>query len=140
MIFGNRLLRQRGFTLIELTVVVAIIAILAGIVYPQYSDSVRRANRTDAKNALLDVAARQERFRFGNNAYATTFAQLGMQDSSAQGYYALRLVNVTATAFGANAEPQGGQADDKCEVLTINNTGQKGTVNSHSVPAEECWR
>ena len=140
MIFGDRLLRQGGFTLIELTVVVAIIAILAGIVYPQYSDSVRRANRTDAKNALLDVAARQERFRFGNNTYATTFPDLGLSGNSAQGYYALRLVNVTATTFGVNADPQGGQADDKCGVLTINNTGQKGTVNSYSIPAEECWR
>lgn len=131
--------RMHGFTLIELVVVVAIIGILAAIAMPSYRESVLRANRTDAKNALVDLGARQERFRFTNNAYATSLGQLNSSSTSAEGKYTLTL-NATATSFRLTATPTTSQADDRCGVLTLDNTGAKGTTNSHGLTAQECWR
>ena len=59
-----------GFTLIELMVTVAIVAILSAIAYPAYTEYILKSRRTDAKNALLDLAARQERFYSLNNKYS----------------------------------------------------------------------
>lgn len=132
--------RQRGFTLLELMVVVAIVGILAAMAYPSYQESVRRANRTDAKNALLELGARQERYRFGRNAYTPTIGDLGLSGYSAERLYEIRIDAAGTTTFSASAIPQGGQVDDRCGTLTLTNTGAKGTVNSHSMSAEECWR
>ena len=62
--------RQRGFTLIELMITVAVIAILAAIAYPSYQDSIRKSRRTDAKNALTQAAANMERYYTEKNTYA----------------------------------------------------------------------
>ena len=68
---------QIGFTLIELMITVAIIGILSAIAYPSYESYVRKSRRVDAKNALLDLASRQERYFSVNNKYSTTAADLG---------------------------------------------------------------
>ncbi len=62
---------SRGFTLIEVMIVVAIIGILAAIAYPSYDEYVKRGNRTEGQAFLSDVAARQERYFSQNNAYIT---------------------------------------------------------------------
>ena len=59
---GKTIARQPGFTLIELMIVVAIIAILAGIAYPSYMDQVRKGNRAKAQAFLMDVAQRQQSY------------------------------------------------------------------------------
>ncbi len=70
---GNQVKRSRlsarGFTLIELMIVVAVIAILAAIAYPSYQDSVRKSRRADAKAALLDLAQFMERNYTTANRY-----------------------------------------------------------------------
>ncbi|HBP5388065.1 TPA: prepilin-type N-terminal cleavage/methylation domain-containing protein, partial [Pseudomonas aeruginosa] len=53
---------NRGFTLIELMIVVVIIAILAGIAYPSYDEYVKRGNRTEGQALLSEAAATQERY------------------------------------------------------------------------------
>ena len=68
---------HRGFTLIELMVVVAVVAILAAIAYPSYINQVRKSRRADAKSALLDLATRQERFFSTQNTYTNNAANLG---------------------------------------------------------------
>lgn len=60
----------RGFTLVELMIVVAIVAILAAIGYPSYTSYVERARRADAQGALTECSARMERFFSDNNSYA----------------------------------------------------------------------
>jgi type IV pilus assembly protein PilE len=62
--------RAQGFTLIELMVTVAIVAILAAIVYPSYQRYIVRNNRAAAQSALMDVAQRQQQFLLDNRAYA----------------------------------------------------------------------
>lgn len=61
--------RSRGFTLIELMIVVAIVAILASIAYPAYTDSVLKGKRAQARTALLDLMQQQERYMTQNNTY-----------------------------------------------------------------------
>ena len=132
--------KQRGFTLIEVVVVVGIIAILTAIAYPSYTEYTRRAKRTDGKNALADLAARQERFRFGSNTYATNLAQLGMPTTSPDGHYNVAIVSANATTFVASVAPTASQTGDRCNRLTLSNTGLKGTTNSNGLSAQECWK
>ncbi len=139
--------RHHGFTLIELMIVVAIIAILAAIAYPSYVEQVRKGRRTDARNALLDLAARQERFMSTNNTYATTPGNLGYGgaafpvDVSSDGavYYQITL-NANATTFTATAAPVNAQSADKCGSYTLNELGVRGiTGNNANVTSNACW-
>src|SRR5258708_20456562 len=85
----------RGFSLIELMVVVAIATILFAVAVPSYMSYMRQARRTEARTALLDLASREERFFSTNGAtYSTTAAQLGytpLPTNVATGYYSTSL-------------------------------------------------
>jgi type IV pilus assembly protein PilE len=128
--------KQSGFTLMELVMTVAIIAVLAAIALPLYTRYVIRSGRTDARAALTEVAARQERYRYGNPGYATTLAQLGLGATTENGRYTISLADGGAT-YTVSATPIGSQAtNDACGILTITNLGVKGSANSDP----ECWK
>jgi len=145
--------RQRGFSLIELMIVVAIVGILAAIGYPSYRDSVRKANRTEGKALLVDAANRQERFYSNNNSYTANMTQLNYAANPAiseSQYYSVAAVALPvasggtgniATSFLLSATAQGGQADDtQCAVISIDNLGQKTAVASGGGDTSTiCW-
>ena len=60
---------HRGFTLIELMIVVAIVAILAAVAYPAYTDSIRKGKRAQARTALAELLQQQERYMTQRNCY-----------------------------------------------------------------------
>ena len=98
--------RAAGFTLIELMVTVVIVSILASIAIPSYMSSVRKSRRTEARTALLDLAAREERYLATNSAYSSTASDLGystLPGPTASGYYTL---NVSVTAPSSTAAAQ----------------------------------
>lgn len=135
----------KGFTLIEVMVVVGIVAILAALAVPAYQDAVRKSRRSDAVDAVLNVSLAQERWR-ANNATYGTLANLGMTNPlvSSGGHY-----NITvtlpfanrATVYSILATAQGGQANDACGNLTLAfNAGVVTKTVSGSAGAANCWK
>jgi type IV pilus assembly protein PilE len=141
--------KARGFTLIELFIVLVIVAILASIAVPSYQASVQKSRRADGKSALLDLAARSEKFFAQNNSYTTEVSganglALG-RTTSTDGYYDL---TVAACGGGAitrcyllTATARGVQADDEgCAKLLLDNASRKTALDSDGNAAvEECW-
>lgn len=120
-------------------VVVAIVAILVAIAYPNYTKSVRRSNRSDARAALMQAAQNLERYFTQNNTYlGATIAAAPSTDiwsttTSTAGYYTLAFSVVpTATTYTLRATAVGTQArDTTCAQLTLTQQG----VRSPST----CW-
>jgi type IV pilus assembly protein PilE len=147
----SRLGQQRGFSLLELMIVVAIIAIVAAIAYPSYMEFVVTAKRTTASSALLQVADKQQQFFMDNKSYTNDLTNLGFAanpliindegESVASGdsasIYSISLSNVTATTYTATAAPQKVQADrdSECASFTITQAGAKG----HTGTGDDCW-
>lgn len=134
---------QRGFTLIELMVVVAVIAILAAVAIPAYQDQMRKARRGQAKADLVELAQRAERYHTVNNTYEgfwDTIEAVGHDVSPREGtaYYALSADEETAGAFVFEAVPQDSQEKDtRCMTLSISSTGFKDMTGSG--PKDRCW-
>lgn len=143
----DRRVSSRGVTLIEMVVVVTILGILASIAYPSYIDRTRRAKRTDAKAALINIAALQERYFLKNNRFATTLAEIGVQ-STQNDFYSLSLTSPSASEFTATAVPTGsafdgdGQwGDRECLNWSIDQTGRKVAIGEGNVDnSVACWR
>ena len=135
----------RGFTLIELMIVVGIVAILVAIAYPMYGDAVRKGKRGQAKADLVELAQRAERFRTVNDTYVGFWATITSDPflsspKPGQGSEAYRISpgNITATTFTLTAAPQGGQtADTRCMSLSLNQAGQKSETGSGTTA--DCW-
>ena len=129
--------RQPGFTLVELMIAVAIVAIITAIALPAYQDQVRRTKRSDGKGFLLEVAAAQERF-FTQNVRYGTLAELGYADSeSAEGYYTIAVAREDDnTTYTLTATPRAPFADDQCGNLRLTNTGVQDSTEGD---AEDCW-
>lgn len=70
-------LRQNGFTLIELVIVMAIVAILAAIAFPSYQEYIRKGHRAAAQSEMMDIANRQQQFFLANRSYAESTDALG---------------------------------------------------------------
>jgi type IV pilus assembly protein PilE len=123
-----------GFTLIEMMIVVAIVAILAAIGYPSYVDHVRRGHRTATQSFMMDVAVRQQQRMLDVRTYAGTVAGLGMSaPADVASRYTLSIVAAAGppATFTLLAQPAGTQMGDSCGNLSITNAGVKSPAN--------CW-
>lgn len=131
--------RGKGFTLIELMVVVAIIGIISAIAFPSYDSYMKKSRRADAKVALSTIADRQERSYLQNNTYSSTLTAISMSAVSDEGYYALSIDSGTAASFKATATAQGAQlSDTKCKSFSIDSVGAK-TSNGGPGDTNNCW-
>lgn len=130
--------RQSGFTLLELMIVVAVIAILMAIAIPSYLRYGYRARRPDGQELLLRIANAQERFYSTENRYGS-LTEVGFEDPaiSEKSYYSVTLPAVSSTTFTATAAPQSDQAKDDCGSLSIDSVGNK--TSSGSTTNGTCW-
>lgn len=134
-----------GFSLVELMITVAIVSILASIALPSYRSYVLRSNRGDATQALLRIAAQQEKFYIQNNTYAATLdaGGLNMDTQSEHGWYDLSISAGDVNGFTAQAAATAGtpQEDDSaCQTFTIDAQGRKLASDADGNANEDtCW-
>lgn len=120
--------QAKGFTLIELMVVVAIVAIIAAIAIPTYDEQVRKSRRADAARFVGDLQLKLEQWRAENpcygpsggscGAYATSGTYPTVPNSTQSPYYTIAIPTATATTYTVTATPAGVQSGDRCGVLT----------------------
>lgn len=117
--------KSRGFTLIELMIVVAIVGILAAIAYPSYQGHLRKGHRADAQAYLMDLAQRQQQYITDNRAYAGDANSLSAPvPNSVAGFYTVQITTgATPPTFAITATAIGTQVPDGN--LSIDNTGAK---------------
>ena len=134
-------LRYRGFSLVELMIVVAILSIVTAWGYGSYRDTVIKSRRSEGLGELLMIAGELERYYADQGTYAG--AQLGNTanavhaSSSKNGYYNFSITTASAVQFTITATPQGGQADDSnCGTFTLDSLGTRQASGSHG---EDCW-
>ena len=149
---------HKGFTLIELMVVIALVAILVSVALPTYQNQVLKGNRAVAKGKLLDLVARQEQFFADNKVYSNTldaFLGLGTTTAGVDDNYnwvatasadSIYTFSVTTAAIGGvanmsftlTATPVNKQTRDagSCATLTLNQAGQRGATGTLGL---DCW-
>ena len=123
----------RGFSLIELMIVVAVIAVLAAFAFPAYTKFRERGWRAEARVALLDVAHMLERNHTVNNTYNMQISSEADPYTKTGNHYNVTLNAASATAFTLTANLTN---DTTCSTLTITNTGQRGASGAS---VKECW-
>ena len=141
--------RGRGFTLIEVMIVVAILGIVSAIALPSYRAHIDRSRRADARTQLLQAAQFMQRFYTANDSYQYDRAgnsssdqmppQLKRSPADGSQVYALT-VSASTSAYTLTMAPIAGSplANDACGSFTLTSTGVRGVTGTKS--RDECWK
>jgi len=124
---------QRGFTLIELMITVAVVAILARVAYPSFVEQMRKGRRTAAQAQMMDIANREQQFLMANRAYAskTALESSGYSlpsDVRSNYSYDITVGTGSPPSFTITFTGTGTQASDGA--MTLANDGTKGCLPS----------
>lgn len=137
---------SRGFSLLELMIVLCIVGILLGVALPAYQSSLIKSRRADAMAALVEVAGRQEQWRFAFARYSDDLRELGYASDplvTGEGHYRIRIdacpdaslaLCFLLTATPLPASPQA--KDERCATLTLDARGRRGATG---IDPEGCW-
>jgi type IV pilus assembly protein PilE len=126
---------NRGFTLIEIMIVIAIIGIVITIGYPSLTEYVKKGRRAEVAGLLSEQAKILERFYSKNNVY-TGISVL----STGNDYYTITPTLTDQTFLLTATRKAGSMATDKCGDFTITNTGVRSMVGAKTgVTTKDCW-
>ena len=128
------MMKQRGFTLIEMMIVVTVVAILAAIAVPTYSDQMRKSARAEAQSFMTTAATQQQQFLLNRRSYADSLSALGTSAPAglATKYtFTLTAPDVTPPTFSLTATAIGAQVRDRCPTLLLDNLGNR--------TPDTCW-
>lgn len=142
-----RRISSRGFTLIEILIALVIVGVLSAIAINNYTKSVQKSNRADAKTALTQLQAQEEAYRFSGTSYTTLAnlpwaTQMGLGTQSKNKLYNLSITpaapsstfTITATATGSQTK------DTDCQTFSINYLGVQQAYNSGGTAnTTSCW-
>ncbi len=152
----DRRVESAGFTLVELLIVIVIIAILVAVAVPIYTQQVQQSRRTEATNAVLELASREEKYFSINNSYSTEPDQLGYSTAAASfpqstgTYYQITVTSpdpaqatVTGPTYIITATPAAGSPqlnDSQCQSFSVIQTGVQTAFNSAGTANSACWQ
>lgn len=131
---------SRGFTLIELMVVVMIVGIVTAFALPAYTDKVQKSRRASAKATMMQVSQQLERFYTQNSTYTTSLAALGWSGTyvpSEGGGHQITIApgaNGIASGYVIAAAPTAGDPD--CGTLSMTNTNARSASGANP---SICW-
>lgn len=140
--------RQRGFSMVEIAITLAILGILAAIALPEYTQYVNRARRVEASTVLRDSQQFMQRLYAANNSYqvngAAPVLPVPFQTSPPNATRANYLITVVTPTPGtytltATRAPGGPMVNDRCGTLTIDQRGTRGVVGSADT-VQFCWQ
>jgi type IV pilus assembly protein PilE len=136
-------------TLLELLVTLALVGVLAGLAYPSYRAHLLRAHRIEAIEALLAIAAAQERFHLQHGRYADGFEPevtpgLAVPPLTTGGRYQVRISSPAPAQYAARAAPHPGSGQDqdrRCSEFGLDDSGRRWAADSLGQDSTEaCWR
>lgn len=125
--------RAGGFSLLELMITVAIVAILASVAYPSYTDYVRRGNRAAAQAVLQDLGQRQQQYFSQRRTFAASLGDLNYTvpaDVSSKYTVTAAAAAGTPPTFTLTATPKAGTIQASDPTLTLDSTGAKSPANA----------
>lgn len=136
--------KGRGFTLIELMITVAVVAVLAGIALPGYQTYMQRARRNDAREALQRAAQWLERVASIQGLYPAASGYPGALTLSSAGHYSIRYApaaDQAAYTLTATRRSPGAQANDPCGDFVVDQAGQRSLLNQATGRSvTDCWQ
>lgn len=142
---------HRGFSLIEVMTVVAVIGILTALALPSFQEYVRRGHRAEARAGLLQAAQWMERVATANGVYPAAIVKNGtdatplpLSLTTVPGRrYTVALKTSTDSAYTLTASPLGAQSDDKCGTFTLDQSSVRGITLAASAGSADlvadCW-
>lgn len=126
---------NKGFTLIEILIVVVIVGIIMAIAIPNYSKYVKKSKRADGQAGLMAELHAQERQFSGSGTYTARTT------TSEEGHYSITAAACSGSGLDVcvslTAAPQGGHANDECGSLVINSKHEKSRTGT--LPMDQCW-